>query len=237
MEVTDDMLMALADAELDETTAARLRARIAADPKLRAEYEMFCETARLLREGIDLGPTPDRLVAAIRDAQPQGTGAATNQGADAATNVVAFPRRRAGPVARWGSIAAALVLAFAAGMQLSSGPSGPLATEFALLPTGETRQLSDGSTARAIASYDSDRGLCRSIAIERAGESERQVICHAEDGWKLALSITTPSGDGFIPAADALTTGLDSYLDLIGAELPLEPAAERARLGALEGDG
>lgn len=228
MKVTDEMLMALADHELDQKTAAALRQQIAQSPQLQEKYAQFESDARVLRAAIDLGPVPEHLIRTIEDALPPH---AQPQAPVQSTKIYQFRRPAPRRIAIWGSIAAGLALAFFAGSMLQrpvDEPGFDLATA-AQLPTGASIPLPDGSTLRAIASYDSDQGLCRTLLHDSAATRTRQVICQDDGHWHVALTLSAPNHSSYIPASDPLTTSLDAYLDAIGAGLPMEADEEKAR--------
>ncbi|GAA0306083.1 anti-sigma factor family protein [Rhodovulum strictum] len=219
--VSDEMLMALADGELNDTDAQRLHDRIDADPELARRYADFVETRALLRAAFPPEPVPAHLIAAVM------------QGGAPRGNVVALRRRGlAAPV--WGmTIAASLVLAvggFWAGR--STAPTmaagGTIGALTASLPTGAELTLPDGSTARVLASYETDLGLCRMIAQDGL----RHVTCR--DGqtgdWALALSIQAGGAGSFLPASDIAVGVIDRLLDEIGAGPALTGAAESRAL-------
>ena len=216
-ETSDDMLMALADGELNDADARQLQRVIAADPVLAARYADFVATRQMVRDAYPPEPVPDRLVAAV-----MGQG-----------NVV--PLRR--PMARqagWGlALAASLVLVlggFWAGRSTGPQTGGQidLAQVTADLLTGEERTLPDGSTARILGSYATAQGLCRLIAQE----AQRHVLCRdAQAGdWAVALSVTTGDAGQFLPASDTGTGLIDRLLDDLGAGPALDIADERAAL-------
>ena len=215
-EVSDDMLMALADGELNEIDAQRLRRVIAADVDVAARYADFVTTRQMLQEAYPSDPVPDGLIAAVMGG----------------ANVV--PLRR--PVAQragWGlALAASLVLAlggFWAGRSTGVQPATvDLAQATAGLITGEEIGLPDGSTARVLASYETDQGLCRLINQADA----RHVLCRdpQADSWVTALTVTTGNDDSFLPASDLSVSLIDTLLDDLGAGPALDVAAERSAL-------
>lgn len=214
-EVSDDMLMALADGELNEIDAARLRRLIGTNPALAARYRDFALTRSLLQDAYPLEPVPDRL----RDTVMAG-----------APNVVPL-RKGVTPVAAWGmALAASLVLAvggFVAGRGTGPGPVDVAAATAGLLTGTETR-LPDGSTARVVGSYDTNIGLCRLI-----GQNDlRHVVCRDPQagGWVTVLSVDTGSAGNFMPASDPSVAAIDGLLDSVGAGPALDVAAERAAL-------
>jgi hypothetical protein len=220
-EVCDEMLMALADGELNDTDAQRLHRRIGADPALAARYAEFVETRALMQQAFPAEPVPDRLIAAVLQA---GTAQAT---------VLPF-RKRLPVAAGWGlALAASLVLAvggFWAGrgtapVTVAGGSIGALT---AGLPTGGELTLPDGTLARVLASYDTDLGLCRMIAQD----SLRHVTCRdaASGGWALALTVQGAGTGGFVPASDIGVALVDRLLDDIGAGPALTGETERSAL-------
>lgn len=214
--VSDDMLMALADGELDATDAQHLRMRIAQDPDLAARYADFAQTRALLQDAFAPDPVPDRLINAVLQGDaPQ----------DKPSTIVPM-RRRLRAATGWGlALAASLVLAiggFWAGR--STGPMladrGNIGMATATLPTGAEMLLPDGSTARVLASYNTDLGLCRMIAQDGL----RHITCRdAQSGhWATALSVQ--AGDvkgtdtaGYLPAAQIGLALIDRLLDDIDA--------------------
>ncbi len=238
-EVTDDMLMALADGELSGETAAELRRRIAGDPELAARFALFETGAADLRAAFDPGPVPDRLLRAIADT-PMGTTGGT---------VTPLRRRAAAGLARPGgagaarlAMAASVILAlatgFLAGRNLAPSAPGGLATDragaaagaLAALPTGGETTLATGVTARVLGSFQTDRGLCRMIAIRDGAAEDRAVICAAGSDWTVALRVQAGGEGGFVTASDDTAGVIDAFLDRIGAGAALTPDEEAAAL-------
>lgn len=220
-EVSDDMLMALADGELNLIDAQRLHKRVNADPDLAARYAGFVETRELMQAAFAPEPVPDRLIAAVL------------QGGGAQNKIVPFRKRvLAAPV--WGiALAASVVLAvggFWAGRgtapQMTVSANIGIAT--AHLATGSELALPDGSTARVLASYDTDLGLCRMIAQDGL----RHVACrNGQSGdWALALSVQAGDAGSFLLASDTAVGLIDRLLDDIGAGRALTAEEERDAL-------
>lgn len=219
-EVSDDMLMALADGELPETDAARLHERITADPALAARYAVFVDTRSLLQQAFPASPVPSRLIDAVLSGAPHSPA------------VVAFPRRAA-TASVWGAaLAACIMLAlggFWAGRSTApGGGAGNIGAMTAHLGTGEDAPLPGGSTIRVLASYETDLGLCRMIAQDRL----RHLTCRdAQSGeWALALSVGGGDAGAFLPASDLGTEVMERLLDDMGAGPALTGAAERDAL-------
>lgn len=223
--VSDEMLMALADGELLDADARRLRTRIEADPDLMERFAIFAETRALLQAAYPPEPVPHRLVQAVL------------AGADVPrSTVVPFARRPTIAIPAWGmALAASLVLAVGAAGFLAGRTAAPVAVAMgpeaaalalAGIPTGGEVVLSDGSVVRALASYQTDIGLCRLIGSDAA----RSVVCRNEAqaaaGWTVALSVTASQDEAYLPASDLGTALIDQLLDDIGATDPLVGEAE-----------
>jgi hypothetical protein len=215
-EVSDEMLMALADGELNELEAQRLRRLIVADQSLAARYRDFATTRSLLQDAFPLEPVPDRLRTAVM--------------AVGEPKVVPM-RKSVTPVAGWGmALAASLVLAVG-GFVVGRGTlpdEVDVAQATATLMTGAESSLSDGSTVRVLGSYDTDIGLCRLIAQDDL----RHVVCRDPQagGWVTALSVEAGSADNFMPASDVSVAVIDRLLDDVGAGPALDPTEEGAAL-------
>ena len=213
---SDEMLMALADGELDDITAERLWRRIETDPALADRFALFADTRHGLQAAFPPEPVPDRLIATIMAGAP-------------APVVVPFRRRLAArPLAGW-AMAASLVLAVGLGGFLAGRGTPPTggtlqqaAVALAQVPTGGDATMSGGAVARALASYDTDLGLCRLI---EAG-AERALMCRDQDGWSVALAVPGAGQDAYLPASDLGTGLIDAALDEIGAGPALDPTAE-----------
>jgi anti-sigma factor RsiW len=109
---SDDLLMlqALLDGELDASGIIDMERRIAADPRLSAEYARLRALRGAIQGGAMREAAPDSLRARIA--------AATGVAAPGNTNVVKFPelaaRPSAAPVRRWRAIAGAMAAAVVA---------------------------------------------------------------------------------------------------------------------------
>ena len=224
--VSDDMLMALADGELTGPDASRLLARIKASPELSARYALFTATAEALRDAVDPGPVPDHLIATVLTT-PMGAADATNvtplrRKAAGAAGPTPGPMRMVWPMALAASLALAVGIGgFVTGRSLAPAPTGlqSAATALTGTATGGSTMLADGSTARVLGSFDTDLGLCRLIAVDGVdGHADRAIVCRSEnDGWRTALAVTEGRSGMFLPASDMAVGLIDDFLDGIGA--------------------
>ena len=67
--VSDELIMAFADGELDPPLASHIRRAIHADAALRRKHEIFCSTRVVLARAFDDAleePVPERLKSAVR---------------------------------------------------------------------------------------------------------------------------------------------------------------------------
>lgn len=231
-DVSDEMLMALADGELPEAQATALRARVERDPALTARFWVFTETRTLLGAAMDPGPVPDRLVQTILTA---------SAGAELATTLVPFVARRrfVVPVLATALAASLALVVGLAGFELGRravpglAPGGPLAAVLAVSqsPTGATVALADGGTARALGSFDTDAGFCRLIITQGPSRpAERIIACRNDGGWNVLLSVFSGNGTSFATASDYSGEMVDDMLDRLGAGMALTHDEESQRL-------
>lgn len=224
--VSDEMLMALADDELDNVTAEGIRARIDQNPDLAARYAVFAETSMTLRAAFAQGDVPERLVAAVRTA-PIGEGRLHGQNGP---SVVPLRRRAAWPLA----LAASLAIGVGFGWLLQGelGPTAPMSLDEAAkalsdVPTGQAREVTGFGSARVLGSFETEHGLCRLISVQPSQSAPgRFLACRDGSEWTVALSVADGPRQGFSPASDVATEMLDMYLDTIGAGPALDAQSE-----------
>lgn len=229
--VSDETLTAYADGELDAEEAARVRAAVAADPALARRLAALGEAreaARAAFADVAREPVPAALIASVLAADASGPP----------------PRRAANTnVRRTAAIAAsvALVVGGMLGALLAPsptrmahpldplGPATPMLAR-ALDAAGSGQEVAFmGGMIRLLASYPTDRGPCRSFAVESA-TPVTALACREGDVWRTRIAVARPiTADGFTPASgeDPL---LRELLDRIGAGAPLDAETERAAI-------
>ena len=255
----DETLMAFADGELDDAASAELAAAIAGDAALARRVELFRQTRRAAREGLEAlsdAPVPDALRANI-----ERLVAAHDAGARQADVVSLDQRRDAGtdsppPAARkvaagfWPMAAAASVALVAGGVigYLAAPGSGGDGAGIRLVQldrpdvlaalesvaSGDERALPDGGSFRAIASFrNQDDTFCREFEIDAADRSTTvAVACRDEAVWGVRFTVSAGSNaEGYAPASSM--EALDAYLDASGAGEPLSVDEETQALEAL----
>jgi hypothetical protein len=227
--VTDEMLMAYVDGELDHEAGEDLRKVIAADQELAARAEAFRSSRRLAKAAFEpelAQPVPARLIEAIladSNATPLG-------------KVVRFPLRRTMLAAL--PLAASLAVVFGAAgywyaqRNISSGDIlGPsaLAVALAQTPAGDQTALAVGGELATVGSYRIADGVCRVFEVAGAatGAAMRGVGCARGDmPWSIDLVVTAPDDETYTPASFGLLDSIDAYLDALEAE-PLTAEEER----------
>lgn len=234
--VTDEMLMAYVDGEVDAATRKDVLRTVEADPKLAARLREFEETRRLARlayRDIIETPAPERLVGSILNA-----GRADDR-EEAASKVVAFPRRRMMMAAL--PLAASIALVFGAGgywwgQSGGSGPAdvlGPSAVAEALSETasGEATAVEIAgaeSYLDSLATYRVVGGICRTFDLS-GGSLEtplRGVGCGRGEVWTVDMAVAFGGQDTYSPASAGLAESINVYLDSLEAEGPLAPEDE-----------
>ena len=233
--VENEMLMALADGELDDAEAKALMRRIERNPQLAARYASFAQTAEALRAAFARGEMPAHLINAVRSAPGEAV----------------IPRRRSerkiltaafeflGLLAQPAAVAAMLAAGVGLGWVLRGDGDGPsagldqrtMAAAVSDMPTGETREVAGGGTVRVLGSFQTARGLCRLILTDTLPTGgARFVACRNDADWQVMVSVAEAGESGFAPASATATEAIDLYLDAIGAGAALSAEAEAAEL-------
>jgi hypothetical protein len=235
MKVTEEMLMAYADGELDAAERAQVEAAMAADPQLAQRVSAHQAMRRRLATGFASvleEPVPERLASLARTAAAQS---ATGQ-------VLPFRRHAAAPRPwlQWGSLAASFVLGalvwqFGARQYLSAPiveRNGELVASGVLARALSNQLAADqaGSTPVQIGvSFLSKAGdYCRTFQL-RGAAGAAGMACQRDAQWKLEV-LTRTAGSTASPqyrqAASALPPAvLQAVSDAITGE-PLDAGAE-----------
>jgi hypothetical protein len=225
--VTDDMLMALADDELDAATARDLRERVERDPELARRYAVFGRSGEATRAA---------FARALREQPPAGLADAIRRhGRPAETPV---PRSRG---SLW-QLPMAAIIALAAGLTgyfLRGTDDAPrdgfagLDTAFASLagtPAGQVVQIGN-TRAVVLESYDTAIGPCRIAQLrDEDGGLLEAVGCLRSDAWQVELAQRPIEPDATVPADGVGADPGRAFLDRLGADAPLGPADEEERV-------
>lgn len=238
-QVTDDMLMAYADGELEAAEQARLSPLIDADPALRLRLRRFERTGRVLSGAFQ---AQERPIPAALLRQPSGTPRSRRERLVAALEAIRLPS-----MPQLAAGAAVLMLVFAAGRLSRDGGAprddfiagnGVLTAGAALHQRLETTASvggeADRATPRVLQSFrTADGQFCREYAL--GGSGGRGVACRRADGaWTIALHVeggAAPSSGGvYAPAGGATQQVIDGFVHSIMDGDPLAAPEERAAI-------
>ena len=222
--VSDEMLMAFVDGELEAQAFENVARSVAADPALARRADEFRSARDAAREAfgpIMAEPVPERLVDAIMQRTAGDHAAAHRPGL----------MRSALPLAASVALAAGLggyLLGQAVAPDAAPLLGGPaLAQAVGSTPAGEQRTVRIAGRdvgVTALADYTVDGGICRIFeAVPAASEATRGIGCRFGETWHVNIAVALPDGNGFTPASSGGVASLDAYLDALGAESPLGP--------------
>lgn len=245
MELTDELLRAFVDGELDAAAAARVQQLLATD----AQAAAFVQRERALRQRLSAAfdpvldePVPERLLAALGKAPP----AANDPTARApvldlaASRALRAPRRFGGWPA-WMGMAASLVLGVFVGQRLAPDDSPPVAAAGgqwvagaplaqALDSQSVATQPAQAPVQLALSFQAQDGRYCRSFTLPQ--QAMAGLACREAGRWRMEVLAKTedaPSG-GYRQAASALPPAVLQAVDARIAGAPLDAAAEQQAL-------
>lgn len=220
MQIDDDLLMALADGELDGVTRARVERAVAEDPALKARLDV----QQRLRARLAAHYAP-----AVEEEVPERLRAMLE------TNVVGFaPARRARPMWQsFAALAATLVLGLALGRTLTApGPigveRGTMVAQGALADALETElasaQAPDAATRIGVTFSGADGRLCRTFDSAAASG----LACRNGAGWQLMMTAAGAGGSRgeFRQAASGNPLVLQAAQEIMTGA-PFDDTAER----------
>lgn len=228
-QVTDEMLMAFADGELDDAESARIADLISVDPVLAQRAEVFTRSRQLVEEALSpvlSEPVPAHLVASALG-----------------TTQDLSPRPRAA-VPRWAMAASVAVLAGLAGFglhgllpggdaptSLMAAASSPgVLTALETIASGQATRLDIAGielTTTVVGTFPVEQGHCRIFTLADAAGQVRAMSCGAGDAWQVPVAVLE-TGTGFQAASGA--EAIDLYLDSVGAGAALDEATEIAAM-------
>lgn len=223
--ISDEMLIAYLDGELDEAGMASVDAALGEDPTLVDRLEAHAALADRVRAAY--APVIDEPVPAALTALVQ----------PAAANVVSFPERRK-PLpnyAWWGAMAATLVVAVMLfGRELTAG--GPIGAgmmargELAKALTVQASNDAKGSVAIGLTFKDQTGRYCRTFAANKMAG----LACREGEGWQVEVAARQPAGPGteFRQAASATPGPVLTRVDELIAGEALDAEQEKKALAA-----
>lgn len=181
MTVTSEQLAALADGELDEMTAARVRRAVEADPALARELEQLIQLRASLSARFDpilAEPVPAQLSRLIDDAAK-----VVDLGQARATRQKFWQRRE---IRFGGGLAVAASLALVVLVVGRTGqPTGYAPTQLAAaLDDTLSGQTAPDGTKLLLSFRDSQGQACRGFS----SRTSSGIACRDERGWKLQMT-------------------------------------------------
>jgi hypothetical protein len=243
LHLSDEILMAFADGELDEPAFAAVAKAIAEDPVVAKRVVDFQQSRRLTRSALSStleSDVPPALRAAV-SAQVEAYETANTPKAESNLRVLWYERRvpknSAMQVALAASLAAvALGLGYFAGSQgiserhglIAQLESSPVRDELNRAASGKDVELPFGRL-RVISTYRLASGsLCREFRLQSSMEAAEAVACHKGE-WMATFALAKATNDtAFTPSGG--DDPMAAYLESIGADQPLVDEAETKAL-------
>jgi hypothetical protein len=235
MKISDEMLMAYADGELDLVACAEIEAAMVRDPDVARAVERHRATGARIRAayaGVLEEPVPDRLAALV--AGP-GTGPVVDIAARRGAGQVAVGRLR---VPAWAAMAASLAVGLLVGILVSREPAAPYrGVDGALVARGKLDAALDSQLASAAADdsgvriglsfRNRDGDYCRTFHLQR-DSALAGLACRSGGDWQLQLLAAAPSREGGLLPAAAMPIAVLQAVDAAIEGEPLDAAAEAA---------
>lgn len=240
--ITDEMVMALADGQLPEPQAERVRTAIAARLELQAQFEAYQTSQLVLSEAF--GGLLERPVPAAM--QQTVLGWAQERGAVVSLESARAKRKLPPRLGFLPQAAAAAVLLSAAalggyqvgqdepahGAVILAGPvphASPLQKALTTTPAGAAIDI-DAAQFLAVATYQTEGGqVCREFELNRAGSGTAGLACRTETGWQIevaAFNMSAGTSDRFLPASADAFELVGAALDAKGPYNGIEAAQE-----------
>jgi hypothetical protein len=241
LHLTDEILMAFADGELDDPVAAAVAKVMAQDPAVARKIVEFQQSRRLTRSVFAsnlASDVPSELRAAI-SAQIEAYEAAS------AVGVRPEPVR---PKSLWPRRMTPMKMALAASLAAVAVTGGYFIGQQSQPEAGRLAQLEDPLVLRELSRLESGRdaelpvgrlrvistyrlpndALCREFRLQSNSMTTGAVACRTDE-WKVTLALAEPAnGAEYVPSSGGDL--VDSYLDNLGAGSPLEGEAEAKAL-------
>jgi hypothetical protein len=246
LHLSDEILMAFADGELDEPVASAVEQAMLADPKVARRITDFMRSRRMMRSAFSRGSleVPSDLSAAVL-AQIAATEAAA--GLPVKPGPPQSPpgtRRGTWSPLKWPLAASLVAFAIAsagyfAGQQqarpahsaslIAQLGDSPVQEALSTVPSGQDVTLPVGRM-RVISTYRLASGsLCREFRLQATASAATAIACR-NGAWNVTFALASAESSAYTPSGggDLVTT----YLQDMGAGAPLSDAAE---IGALAG--
>jgi anti-sigma-K factor RskA len=236
MNISDEVLMAYADGELDMKTRREVEDAIAADPRIArrvADHRALRDSLRSTYDKVLEEPVPERLLAAARQRAASQSGVV----------VPLRPLRRARTpsVPYWGAIAASFVvgaLVWHFGAEFYSPPpvtarNGQLVASGVLDRALSTQLVQEQSAQSAVqigVSFRAKGGTyCRTFQL-RDAHNLAGLACREQNNWKLQVlaqgEAAPPGQPEFRPAGSSMPAAIAQAVDQSIEGEPLDAQAE-----------
>ncbi len=255
--LTDEILMAFADGELDEAVRRAVDEAMLHDPQLRQRVAEYTRSRRLVQTALSTEvylAVPSALRANVmrqvshserKASDHPETALMGGSGTHRATVVARsrLPQYLLPLAASIAVIAIGIGMFFAGRWTDSNGlsqqslvarlSSPPVQAALGTAPSGQPQSLAAGEF-RVIATYKSGSGaLCREFTLQDASGKANAVACRSKSDWNVTFAMVEPAQTtGYAPADGA--DPISSYLQGLNAGEPLEPSVERKALSTPE---
>jgi anti-sigma-K factor RskA len=254
--LTDEILMAFADGELDETVRRAVEEAMAHDSELRQRVAGYVRSRRLAQTALS---TDDYLAvpSALRAHVMRQVSAAEKPSESAETATKQISRENSSAVfarsrpTQYMLPLAASVAALAIGIGMFFAGRWTGSDEFAsqslvarlaspqvqaalsTTASGQPQSVEAGQM-RVIATYKSGSGaLCREFTLQDASGKANAVACRSKSDWNITFALVEPTqASGYSPADGGNL--ISSYLQGLNAGDPLEPSLEKKALSVSE---
>jgi hypothetical protein len=241
LHLTDEILMAFADGELDEPVAAAVARVMAQDPAVARKIVEFQQSRRLTRSVFASNLAPDvpselRAVIAAQIEAYETARAAGKRPEPAEAKRIWPSRLYPMKMALAASLAAVAVASgYFIGHQ-SQPEAGRLAhledplvlRELSRLESGREVSLPAGRL-RVVSTYRlPNESLCREFRLQSTSTTAGAVACRTDE-WKVTFALAEPAKSAeYVPSSGGDL--VDAYLGNLGAGIPLDSEAEAKAL-------
>ena len=248
MQITEDLLMAYADGEVDAETRAAIEAAMVLDSTIRDRVETHRRLRGTLAGAFGSAltePAPERLVAAARGESVARAAEIVDLAAVRARKAApkpAAPPRRAW--VQWSALAACLAIGVILARGLGTVGSTALIGDRngTLMAQGALSQALDQQITGAAAAPDqavrigvsfraTDKVYCRTFQVVR-GDGLAGLACRAPNGWQVRVAAVPTSHDAgataYRTAGSTIPAAVSATVDAIIDGSPLDARAEAA---------
>ncbi|MBK5265078.1 MAG: anti-sigma factor [Alphaproteobacteria bacterium] len=236
MKITEEMLVAFADGELDPKAREVVMRAVAADPELArklAAHQRLRETLSNHFAPIAKEPVPGHLRALLEQSSESGPTNVVSLSAVRAERAHAQPRRWLPAWGNMAAIAATLVLGLAVGQAMHGGGGPVSVSDGAMVAGGSLEKTLDTELASAQGTGDESRigltfrsksgDICRTFE----GQAMSGLACHADGAWRLEQLLPgAATGSAYRQASAGDPRLAASVQDMI-AGTPFDANAER----------